>query len=537
VGREPAYNATPAQATQGPVVTHTPPAAGALAELVAALGASDVSTAMDERVLHSRDLFSPDDAPLVAAVVRPGSSAEVAAVLRIAQRHGLAVAPRGGGVSYTRGYVPAREGTLSLDLSRMDAIHEINVDDLYVTVGPGVTWQRLDVATATHGLRAVVRGPISGTHATVCGSVSQNIGPASMAGVLGLEVVLADGRIVRTGSGALAATPAPFLRHLGPDLTGLFTGDTGAFGIKTACTLALEPIPAGAAFASVAFDTLAQMTVAMLAIARSGIPARVMGMDPVKNRSATRGVGLREGLGTLASVVKSASSVGAGLRQAAGIASAGRQVLDAVPWSMHVTVESHDLPAAQRALDALRPCWRGAREIPPSVPTAMRARPYSIRGIVGIDGERWVPVHGVFPLSRAAQVVERIEALMAAHSARLQAHGIEVSYIVMTAGAAWLLEPMFYWRDELGPLHERVLGDKFAKFRGAAADPAARAVVRELRAEVTALFDALGGVHAQLGKYYAFRDRLQPDTWSALTGLKDALDPGRTLNPGNLGWD
>jgi len=195
------------------------------------------------------------------------------------------------------------------------------------------------------------------------------------------------------------------------------------------------------------------------------------------------------------------------------------------------------MPAAQRALDALRPCWRGAREIPPSVPTAMRARPYSIRGIVGIDGERWVPVHGIFPLSRAAQVVERIEALMAAHAGRLQAHGIEVSYIAMTAGAAWLLEPMFYWRDELGPLHERVLGEKFAKFRGAAADPAARAVVGELRAEVSALFDALGGVHAQLGKYYAFRARLQPDTWSALTGLKEALDPRRTLNPGNLGWD
>ncbi len=518
-------------------MTTSPSASSALAELAAAVGAGHVSTTMDERILHSRDIFSIDDAPLAAAVVRPGSSADVAAILRIAQRHGLAVAPRGGGVSYTRGYVPAREGTLSLDLSRMDAIHEINVEDRYVTVGPGVTWQRLDAATAAHDLRAVVRGPISGTHATVCGSVSQNIGPASMAGVLGLEVVLADGRIVRTGAGALAASPAPFLRHAGPDLTGLFIGDTGVFGVKTACTLALEPIPAGAAFASVAFDTLAQMTGAMLAIARSGIAARVMGMDPVKNRSASRGVSLREGLGTLASVVKSANSVGAGLRQAAGIATAGRHLLDDVPWSMHVTVEGHDMAAAQHALDALRPCWRGVRELPPTVPTALHARPYSIRGIVGIDGERWVPVHGIFPLSRAAQVVERVEALVAAHAARLRAHGIAVSYIVMATGAAWLLEPMFYWRDELGPLHAKVLGEKFAKFRGAAADPAARVVVRELRAEVTALFDALGGVHSQLGKYYAFGARLQPDTWSALTDLKDALDPQRTLNPGNLGWD
>jgi D-lactate dehydrogenase (cytochrome) len=509
----------------------------ALAELAAILGEAQVSTTLADRALHARDIFSDDDGPLPVAVVRPGSSADVAAVVRVAQRHGLAVAPRGGGVSYTRGYVPAREGTLILDLSRMDAIRALDAGDLHVTVGPGVTWQQLDAATAPLGLRSAIRGPISGTHSTVCGGVSQNMGLASMAGILGLEVVLADGRIVRTGSAGIGASPAPFLRHVGPDFTGLFIGDTGAFGIKTACTLALEPIPAGVAFASVAFDTLAQMTAAMVAIARRGIPARVMGMDPVKNRSATRGVGLREGLGTLASVVKSAGSVGAGLRQAAGIATAGRGVLDDVPWSMHVTVESHDMPAAARALDALRSCWAGAREIPPSVPTALRARPYSIRGIVGIAGERWVPVHGIFPLGRAAEVVREVEAFMAAQAPRLQAHGIEVSHLATLSGASWLLEPMFYWPDELGPLHERVLGDKFAKFRDAAPNPAARAVVRELRSEVARLFDALGGMHSQLGKYYAFRERLQPDTWSALTELKQALDPQRTLNPGNLGWD
>ncbi len=507
-----------------------------LADLARIVGAANLSTDPTIRRLHSGDVFSWDDVPQAAAVISPASTDEVAAVVRLANATGVAIAPRGGGVSYTRGYVPAGERTLLLDLSRMNQVLELNVDDRYVSVGPGVTWQQLDEACAKHGLRPAMKGPISGSHATVCGSVAQNTGSTSMAAILALEVVVADGRIVRTGSSGIAAHRMPFLRQFGPDLAGLFIGDTGALGIKTACTLSLEPIPAGAAFASIAFESLTAMTATMAELARSGIPSRLLGMDPVKNRSATR-VGLREGLGTLASVVRSAGSVTAGLRQAAGIAAAGQGVLDDVPWSLHVTVEGHDEIAAGRALAALRPLWSGKREIPPSVPTAMKGRPYSIRGIVGVAGERWIPVHGIFALSHTARVVADTEALLARHAQRLSANGIEVSFIVTSAGGSWLLEPMFYWPDELGPLHERVLGAKFDRFRGATPNPAARAIVRELRAELAQLFDALGGMHSQLGKYYAYGERLEPDTWSVLTDLKATLDPQRTLNPGNLGWN
>ena len=515
--------------------TETPPDLP-LTALASIVGEAQVSIDPVLRRLVSSDVFPWDDAPLVAVVVSPATTAEVAAVVRLANAHGIAVAPRGGGVSYTRGYVPVRERTLLLDFSRMNAVREVNVEDRYVTVGPGCTWQQLDEACAKHGLRPAMKGPISGSHATVCGSVAQNTGSTSMAAIVALEVVVADGRIVHTGSSAVAAHPAPFMRHFGPDLAGLFIGDSGALGIKTACTLALEPLPAGAAFASLAFETLAAMTRVMVEVSRSGIPCRLLGMDPLKNRSATK-VGVREGLGTLARVVRSAGSVTAGLRQAASIAVAGRGVLDDVPWSLHVTVEGHDQVAADHALAALRPLWAGARAVPASVPMAMKGRPYSIRGIVGIAGERWIPVHGIFPLSQAARVVERIEAMLAQHAARLQSHAIETSFIVTSAGASWLIEPMFYWPDELGPLHARVLGDKYARFAGAAPNPAARAVVREVRGEIAQLFDDLGGLHSQIGKYYAFRERLEPDAWSVLTDLKAALDPRRTLNPGNLGWD
>jgi FAD/FMN-containing dehydrogenase len=106
----------------------------------------------------------------------------------------------------------------------------------------------------------------------------------------------------------------------------------------------------------------------------------------------------------------------------------------------------------------------------------------------------------------------------------------------MSFDTHWLLEPMFYWPDALGPLHVQVLGEKSKRFAGATPNPAARALVRELRGELVELFAGLGAVHSQLGKYYPFGPTLEPRTWQLLTSIKDLLDPQRCLNPGNLGW-
>ena len=506
-----------------------------LQELTAIVGTQHVLTDRASRELFSRDVYFWDDAPLADAIVQPGSPQEIAAVLKVARAHGFAVAPRGGGVSYSGGYVPARTATLMLDVSRLNAIHEINAQDHYVTVGAACTWQQLDAALRPLGLRPAIKGPISGSHATIGGIASQNTGSASMAPFLSLEVILADGRTVRTGSAGIARAGAPFSRCYGPDLTGLFLGDTGAFGIKTRCTLALEVIPAGVAFASVAFPTLTALTEVMSRIGQSGIRCHMLGMDPVKNRRATK-VGIREGVKTLADVVQSARSVLTGLRQATAIAAAGQNVLADVPWSLHLTVESHDQDAADHALDALRPLWTGrGQDVAPSVPVALRGRPYSIRGIAGPKGERWVPVHGIFPPSRLAQAVDDTEAFFRRHAPRLLANNIDHSFIVTSSGPTVLLEPMFYWPDVLGPLHAKILGAKFDQFAHHQANPAARAVVMELRRELAELFRSLGAVHSQIGKYYFFAGNLQPDTLSVLQDIKRTLDPDACLNPGNLG--
>lgn len=500
------------------------------------VGAEHVLTDDASRRFYSRDVFFWDEAPLVDAIVRPGTTDEVAAEVKIAAARGLAIAPRGGGVSYTKGYVPQKTPTITIDLGRLNQIPEINAPDFYMTVGAGCTWQQVAEALKGKGVRPVTKGPISGTHATVGGVVAQGSASANMAGIIAVEAVMPDATIIHTGSAAIGARSSPFSRHYGPDLTGLLIGDTGAYAIKTKVTLALEPEPKGYAYASIGFDSLADMSAVMVAIARSGVRCKMMGMDPLKNRTATK-VGIKEGLGTLAKVVSSAGSLGDGLKKAAQIAVAGQNVLAEVPWSLHVTVEDHDQHAADHGMAALKPLWAGkGRDVPPSVPTAMHARPFSIRGIVGIQGERWVPIHGVFPLSKAAEVVTQTEALFKKHAARLAAHEIEHSYLVTCQGTAWLIEPMFYWFDELGPLHAKVLGDKFAKFKDIPANPAARAVVKDLRGELAELFRGLGAIHSQLGKFYMFAGNIEPSTYAVLTAIKGALDPERRFNPGNLGW-
>ena len=506
------------------------------AELANIVGADQVIEDAAERAIYSRDVFQWD-APLVEIVVRPGDSQQIADVLTLAARQGLAVAPRGGGLSYTQGYVPERPGTILLDLMRLNEIEEINEQDLYLTVGCAVTWHQIMAALRPRGLRTVMTGPISGIFSTVGGAASQNV-PGGMESILGLEVVLGDGRIVRTGSSAVLRAQSPFYRHFGPDLTGLFLGDTGAFGVKTRLTLRIERIPDGVAFASFSFETLGIMATAMTDLARTGVASKSLGMDPLKTQTATK-VNLREGVTTVHDVVRGRGSVAQGLKDAAAIVSAGRHAYDDVRWSLHLTVDGVDQTAADRAMKLVSAACRahGGREIEPSIPIAMRAKPFSIRGFLGLQGERWVPVHGVFPLSRAQESVAQVEAFFAEHAGVMSDHGISRSFLCAINGPFWLLEPMFYWFDEVDGFYARYLDrTKYLRFAGNTANLEARAVVKRLRDELRDLFFDLGAVSAQVGKYYDLEGALEPGTYDLLTSIKDQVDPGRVLNPGNLGW-
>ncbi len=225
--------------------------------------------------LHAEDMtFHPPHRPDVVAY--PVSTDEVSGVLALASELGVPVTPFGAGSSLEGGVIPLRGG-ISLDLSRMDKILAIAQDDLVAIVQPGVPRSALARAAAEHGLMFPVD---PGADATLGGMASTNAGGTTTVrygkmrpNVLALEVVLADGSVVRTGSRA-AKTSA------GYDLTGLMVGAEGTLGVITELTLRLYGIPDYVVAARISFPTVeAACRTASAAVAAGPAISRIEMLD------------------------------------------------------------------------------------------------------------------------------------------------------------------------------------------------------------------------------------------------------------------
>jgi D-lactate dehydrogenase (cytochrome) len=501
---------------------------------VSALAAivGEANVLMDEaaRRLAGADLFVWPDAVLPDLVVRPGSTEETARAVALLALERKAMVPRGAGLSYTAGAVPHAPATV-IDSARLDAI-EINAHDLYAVVGAGCTWAKLAVALKPHGLRAVQINPISGSDSTVGGTASQNI-PGGMDGIIGLTVVLPDGSVARTGSGARKGA-SPFQRYSGPDLTGMFLGDCGTFGIKTEVVLRLAA-ERPAAFASFAFADADDLVAAMVPLLKGGLVSRAFAMDQAKAEGASS-FEYEEAKKIVGAVVKGAGSLGRALKDVAQLAR-GRTALQNHPWSLHLTVEAATPDSASAQMDLARgSIGERAVEIDNVLPKTLRAKPYSIRGMVGPQGERWVPVHGILPLSRARACMAALRAHLAAQAAELASTGVSAQWLVSSVGAYVTIEPMFYWRDALDAIHMAHLSERNrTRFGGVAENPAARSLVRRLRAELRDILDAHDAVHAQIGRFYRLTELMDPGSRDLLARVKRALDPEARMNPGALG--
>ena len=195
-----------------------------MAALRGALGAEQVLDDDTTRRYFSHDLFWSGKPP--ACVVVPRNVQDVATAVRLATAAGHPVVPRGGGMSYTGGYVADDESAVLFDTRKMNRVLAIDEENRQVTVEAGCTWIALHEALAAKGLRTPYWGPLSGKRATIGGTLSQNSvffgsvrhGSAAES-VLGIDAVLANGELLRTGAASRRDGQA-FVRWGGPDLTG-----------------------------------------------------------------------------------------------------------------------------------------------------------------------------------------------------------------------------------------------------------------------------------------------------------------------------
>jgi FAD/FMN-containing dehydrogenase len=510
------------------------------------LGLENVLDAPEDRRFFSHDIYSGGVLPL--CVIRPAGVEQLADSVRRSTEAGLAVIARGGGSSYTGGYRPTRERTILVDTQRLDRVVEINADDMYVTVETGVTWRALNDALAPLGLRTPFWGPLSGAVATVGGTLSQNgvlwgsaRHGASPESVLGLDVVLASGALLSTGSaGSLGFKP--FFRHYGPDLTGVFLGDAGALGVKARATLRLIRRPRALATASFGFPSHTDLASAMAEIARENLVAECFGMDPDLQRQRMKRTSLAADVKALAGVFTSAASVLEGAKGAARVVAAGRSFLDGVDFSMHACVEGRDEGEVRSGMREVREICerRNGHEVADTIPKVLRGDPFvPMSSSIGPRGERWAPVHGVVALSDAVATWSAVRALFDAHREALDRHGVVIGVLTAIAGpTALVIEPVFYWPGPRTPFHERVLDPAtLARFTDFPETPAASALVAELRTQLLHLFKERGAAHMQVGKAYLYREGRRPEGWALMESLKDALDPKRLMNPGALGLD
>jgi FAD/FMN-containing dehydrogenase len=508
-----------------------------LARLGAQLPADILITDDPACVLYAQDVLTKNHPAL--AVVRPRNTQELSSTIKSITALGIAVVPRGGGMSYTSGYVPSQADSIIVDLSAMDRIININDVDMTVTVEAGCTWAKLHEALKPRGLRTPFWGSLSGLFATIGGAASQNAVfwgcgtyGAATESILAMEIILADGSILKTGPN--------FFRPYGPDMTGLFCADAGALGFKATITLKLIYEAKALRYASFSFPSSDAQFSAMSEIARHQLASECFGFDPFLQAQRMKRESMTKDAKALLNMMKAQTSLLGALKEGAKVALAGRSFLDDVPYSLHIIVEGKsDAEADANMAHVKRICAaHSATEIDNSIPKILRANPFGpVNSMVGPQGERWAPVHGVLPHSKALTCLHRIEQLFADHQKIIDEHNIGIGYLFATVGVSgFVVEPVFFWPDELTEIHQHFIeADHLAKLEGFAQNLPARAAVMALRQKLIDLFYEMGAAHLQIGKAYRYQESLGETGVKIIRAVKSAVDPEGHVNPGGIG--
>jgi glycolate oxidase len=419
-------------------------------------------------------------AGLPGAIALPTSTDDVAGLLRLATRHRVPVVPRGAGTGLSGG-AAGIEGALTIALTRMNRIIEVDAGNLCVVTQPGVINADLKAAVAQQGL-FYPPDPASYETCSIGGNLGTNAGGLcclkygqTRDWVLGLEVVLADGTTIRTGGRTVKDTA-------GYSLTHLFVGSQGTLGIITEATLRLRPQPGPRSTLLAFFATLGAAGVAVAAMTRDGLVPVTLELMDRETILAVDDVH-RLGLDRQAAAMLMVESDAPGAAAAAEMDAAEAASLAAGATSI------------VRAADPTEADWlRQARRL------ALRA--LEQQGTVRMEDV------GV-PRSRVPDLLTGIERITTAHGVRCATFG--------HAGD--------------GNLHPNLIFDR--------GDPDAERLTAVVRDEIFRVALDLGGtVTAEHGIGSARREWLPiqrgEGAVAAMRSIKAALDPLGILNPGRV---
>lgn len=338
---------------------------------------------------YAYDAFVVETTPEL--VLLPESTSAVSAIMVIAHREGIPVTARGAGTNLCGATVPVRKGIV-LSLTRMDRIIEVNTRDRYCIVQPGVVNGDLQARLAPEGF---FYPPDPGSYmvSTIGGNVAQNAGGprclkygVTVDYVLSLEVVLADGELIRFGSRNVKDVT-------GYRLSGLFCGSEGTLGIVTEITLRVVPLPEASRTILAVYDNLDATAATVSAIIGSGIlPVALELMDK-----------------TVVNAVEDAAAIGLP-RDAEGLLLIEVDgVEEAVEKQMRLIVEMADACGAREVIEARTSTERD------KLWTARR----SIYGVFARLAPDCIVEDATVPVSRVPEMIRRIREIAARHRLRL----------------------------------------------------------------------------------------------------------------------
>ena len=456
----------------------------------------DVRCDGEELSALADDLAYRGRAPL--AVIRPATVDSLAEALPLLARHGIAVVARGGGLTYSAGYVIADRAHVVVELRRFASIAFAPDHAQVLEIGAGATWAEVHAWAAARNLRLCFRGPASGLFATVGGSASTDavgLGSGrygSLADQLrGLEIATGTGEILRMGSLTDGRRETPHGRF-GPDPMGLFVGDCGAFGIKTKVALPVAPVGGPAAFGACTFDDAPSQEAALAALAASGLCEDIIALhSPFPDED-----------------------------------------------SQPACIEFATDPATRAA--ALEHCTaHGGREAEAALVAELYHNPCPAPAMmVGPGGTRWLPVHGIVARTRHGEAMAAVRQTLRDHSQLMKREGLTCGLSSMAVGRDRLLvEPSLFVPDRPPRMIRRYLpADQADTLRARPACPTAEAAGDRLRRDLIRALDSCGAQHLQIGRLYPFRSRLDAAADALLATLKSHLDPHGILNPGVFGY-